>query len=87
MSSSAFITEHLIRVALNCDGVLSIHISNNNAGGILLEIVLDTSASLNDAICISNAMNNHGNYYIKNDTLTLYCHVLPNGIISDRAEM
>jgi len=86
MSSSAFIIEHIIRVALNCN-ISSIHISDNNADGKLLEFYFDASAALKDILEITNAMNNHGDYYINNNILTIYCHIMPNGIISNRAEM
>lgn len=87
MSGRNFIIAHILQAIVKCDNISAIHISNNNAGGILLEIVLDASASLNDAIYISNAMNNHGDYYIVDNVLTLYCHVLPNGIISNKAQL
>lgn len=87
MLSQNFIIEHILRTVIEYDNVSSINISDNNAGGKLIQVVLDAAASLNDVINISNAMNNHGDYYINNNILTIYCHIMPNGIISNRAEM
>lgn len=87
MSGNNFIVEHLIRVALNCDGVSSIHISDNNAGGKLVEFVMNAGASLNKIMEVANAMHNYADAYITDDIMTIFCHVMPNGIISNKANL
>ena len=87
MNPSMFMIEHILRSTAECKNISFIAISDNNHGGKLIEINFNDTALLKELIDVSDAMNHHGEYYIKNNKLTLYCHILPNGIISDRAEL